>query len=386
MTDEQKVADLRRKLPATARYAYLNTGTTGPLPEPAHRALSAAWAEELDAGRIGPGRHDATVAAMDAARSALATVVRADPRSVTITQRTNDGLNIAVWGLPWQPGDEVVTTNLEHPAGLLPVYAAARRFGLVVRFADVTGPDPTAALVAQMNARTRLLLLSHASYLTGVLLPLADIVAAAHARGVLVAADGAQTAGAVPLDVGASGVDFYALPGQKWLLGPEGTGGLFVRPDLYSVVAPTFVGYRSAASFDQAGNWVPHATGARYEVGSFFAPTLVALAQSVEFVAAAGWDWVFHRIRQLAADTREQLLSIPGVTVLTPPERHAGLVAFRVAGQDSAAVVTALARAGYVVRTVPLLPPAVRVSCGFYNTEAELAGLVAEVRKLAAQA
>jgi L-cysteine/cystine lyase len=116
-------------------------------------------------------------------------------------------MNIAVWGINWQPGDEIVTTAEEHEGALLPIYTAARRLGLTLRIVEVgaSDADTLAAIASALTARTRLVVVSHVSYRTGAVLPVKDIAAEAHRVGALCAVDGAQSAGTIPLNVRALG-------------------------------------------------------------------------------------------------------------------------------------------------------------------------------------
>jgi L-cysteine/cystine lyase len=382
MTDS-RLQGIRADLPATEAFAYLNTGTAGPLPRPSAEVLRAEVQAELEQGRIVQAGFERLMTAIEDLRAAFARLLGADADEIALTHHTTEGMNIATWGLNWQPGDEILVTNLEHEGALLPAYVAARRLGVDVRVADLgLGDDPEAvlaALDANLTPRTRLLSISHVSWSTGACLPLAEIVELAHRKGTLVAVDGAQSAGAIPIDVHALGVDFYAIPGQKWLCGPEGMGAFYVRRDRISLLRPTYVGFfslRDPESWTLSGD-VLFADGAkRYEIGSLFRPGLHAMLASLTWISEkAGWEWAFKRIQELAGEARELLATLPGATVYTPPT-HAGLVSFTVEGLDPLATVEALSAQGIVIRAVPFRGGyALRVSTGFYNTCEELARL-----------
>ena len=195
-------------------------------------------------------------------RERLAALIGAESDEVALTDSTTHGVNTVVWGLPWQSGDEVVTTDVEHPGILVPLHHLARRFGIGLRIV------PPAAVRGAISERTRPVALSHVSFSTGAVLPVMEVVAS----GVPVLVDGAQAVGAVPVDVHALGVDFYAFSGQKWLCGPEGTGGLYVRRG--SSLEATFVSTHSLRSSGGGGrdpSNVTLADGAtRFEGGAFF--------------------------------------------------------------------------------------------------------------------
>lgn len=371
---------VRADLSAVTTAVYLNTGTAGPFPRAAQEALIAEAQHDFEQGRADIIGYDRVIQALDELRAAFARLLNAAPDEIAITHHTTEGMNIGTWGLNWQPGDELLITNLEHEGGLLPAYAMAQRFGVDVRVADLgLGNNPAAVLAALDEAitpRTRLLSLSHVSWSSGALLPLDQIVALAHRRGVLVLVDGAQSAGAIPLDLHASGVDFYAIPGQKWLCGPEGIGALYVRRDRLSLLRPTFVGVFSLhdpESYTLSGGLLYAAGARRYETASIFRPGVSAMLASLTWLeTAVGWDWALARIHSLAENARELLGALPGTTILTT-HAHAGLIAFTIDGIDPTTIASTLRERNIILRTIPVESGYVlRISAGFYNTEDEL--------------
>jgi L-cysteine/cystine lyase len=290
-------------------------------------------------------------------------------------------MNLAIFGQRWSPGDEIVTTNVEHGGGLLPVRLAERRFGVVVRQADLTAADGDIfdALEPLIGERTRMVALSNVSWSTGALFDLGRLIAHCRARDVLVAVDGAQSAGAVPIDAVALDFDYYAFPGQKWLMGPSGTGALYVRSALIEATSPTTIGTGAVASHADLDNYVLWPTARRFEGAS--TTNLVALAgltASLRFLLdEVGLDWALTRQRDLADRAIAGLRGLPGVEVVTP-ESHAPLVCFRVAGQRPADVVARLAEQKVVGRSVNDTG-VVRLSTGFYVLEEEVDRAVALV-------
>lgn len=371
---------IRADLSAVKATVYLNTGTAGPFPEAAQQALLDEALHNFEQGRSEIIGFERVIQALDELRAAFARLVHAEADEIALTHHTTEGMNIVSWGLNWQAGDELLTTTLEHEGGLLPAYVVAQRFGVDVRVADLgLGNDRAAVLAALDEAitpRTRLLSLSHVSWSSGALLPLKEIVALAHRRGVLVLVDGAQSVGATPLDLPASGVDFYAIPGQKWLCGPEGIGALYVRRDRLSLLRPTFVGVfslRDSESYTLSGDFL-YASGARrYETSSIFRPGVSAMLASLNWLeTTVGWEWAFERIHTLAERARELLGELPGTTILTTSD-HAGLIAFTIDGLDPTAIASTLRERNIILRTIPVANGYVlRVSTGFYNTEEEL--------------
>ena len=240
-----------------------------------------------------------------------------------------------------------------------------------------------AALDSAIRPGTRLVSISHVAWTTGALLPIARIVELAHARGALVAIDGAQAIGAIPVDVGELGADFYAIPAQKWLLGPEGMAALHVRGEGLGRAQQTFAGHFSYASHDLAGAAVLQPDARRFETAGFHRPSVVGMARSLAWLSMyVGLDWVHRRGAALARSTAARLAAIPGVELVTPVDRMATLVTFRIPGWPSDAAFEEISRRSFAIfRTVP--PDGLRISVGFYNSEEELEQFAATVELVA---
>lgn len=378
---------IRAALPATQHAAYFNTGTCGPLPLACTNAMIHDEQRESDEGRIGMSGFLAFRDAKDALRNSLARLLGCDPAEVAITHNTTEGVNYAIWGMNWKEGDEAVTTSVEHIGGLAPLYVLEQRFGVRLKIVDcgTTGEQALAAISAALSDRTRVVVLSHVAYSTGYVLPLKQIVERAHAAGALVVADGAQAAGAIPLNMHELGVDAYAVPGQKWLCGPEGTGAMYVAAASMDRFGASFSGYSSFEHFDELGSYAPQPDARRFELGSVYRPAIGGLKESVEWILnEVTLDWAFERIRTLASYCRKGLESIEGVEIITPRGDQAGLINFTFPAWDPQAVVEELADRGLLIRSVSR-PACLRVSNGFYNTEEEIDSLVAALKELSQQ-
>ena len=380
-------------MPVTGRKTYLNTGTAGPLARVTQEALEAGGRFDYETGRGTFSSFPDLLADIANLRTRFAELMGAREHEIALTHHTTDGMNIVANGLPWQAGDEIVTTSAEHEGGLLPLYVQKRRHGVVVKVVDIApedSPDEIAVNVARaIGARTRLIVLSHVNWNTGVRMPMECIAAIARERGVLTLVDGAQSAGAIPLDLGSSGVDFYAAPAQKWLCGPEGIGVLWVRAESLSLLEPTFIGFFSlvdTASYDLSGNFMPVPGAQRFEVGTVYRPAVKAMGANLEWLSRElGWQWIHTRIAALAEHTRGALMEIPEVEMVTPPGAGSGLVTFALRGYDPPRVVAELEKSDIVVRNLKD-PEALRVSTGFFNDGEDIARLVEGLRAITAKA
>lgn len=371
--------EIRREMPAVDRWVYMNTGTTGPLPLRAIRTMENQSQTEAEQGRIDPEVHRKAAELKEELRKRWAEMVGAAPTSIALTHNTTEGVGLALAGLEWNEDDEVITTNLEHSGVIMPLHLLSQRRGVRVRFVDLgTGEvDMIAALERALTPRTRMIAFSHVSYRTGAVLPMEQAAAWAREKGVWTLVDGAQGVGALPLRLSGTGVDFYAMPGQKWLCGPEGCGALYVAEDRLDEVNPTLVGW---AGLRRMGPWpevVYHPDARKFEVSSASVPLFAGMLASLQFVEEVGREPVYRRTRRLAGLFRSRLREMAGVRVVTP-EDHAGLVTFEVDGQSPEAVLERLRSRGVLMRTIPG-SPWVRASLGFFNSEDEIDRAVAAI-------
>lgn len=375
--DDDKLTTVRAQLPSILQRHYFNAGRHGPIPVPVADTLNAELRVEVEMGRGSMPARDLEKA-LDEVRRRVESLLRAPHGSVALTHNATEGVNVAVGSVRWRDGDEIVTLTTEHPSALAPLEAATLRHGVTVRRVDPQ-LDPNRAaeqIVAAMGQRTRLVMVSHVSWATGAALPVRALADACHARGALLVVDGAQSAGSIPIDVVADDVDFYAIPGQKWLCGPSGTGALYVRRELVDNALPGVAGWASIEDLDPVSgrcDWMDDAR--RFEGSSESVPLRVAFGAALRWLGDdLGFDWVHARIRDGVRRCRALLADVPGVTVVTPPGDRAGLLCFTVDGLDPDSVVFRLARRRVVVRTV-IHPRCVRACVGFYNDDADLVAL-----------
>jgi L-cysteine/cystine lyase len=389
LPDAEKLAALRDALPALAAGIYLNTGSAGPLPAETAAAMAEMTDYELRLGRSHADYFEAFLERLDEARGAVAAVIGADVGSVAIGHSASHAMNLAVWGVDLKPGDRIVTTSAEHAGGLGPVVVAGRRFGaevLAVDIGDGSNDNETlAAFDAAIAPGTRLVAFSHVLWTNGARLPIAAIAEIAHARGALVAINGAQAVGAIPVSMSDLDADFYAVPGQKWLLGPEGTGALWVSPKVFERALPTFVSWFTFQRITSPADAVLWPDARRFDDTNYFKPAVVGLARSCGWLSMyVGLPWIHERGQAMAGRAADRLASIPGVELLTPRARMATLVTFRIAGWEATPALDELAaRTFLVARTIPSID-AIRLSIGFFTTEAEIERVASVVELIAA--
>jgi L-cysteine/cystine lyase len=387
------VQKLRDEIPVLANLTYMNTGWSGPPPRRVAQALKDRIDLELEEGPTTAPVQQKGRETQALARQAAARLLNADPEDVMVTRNTTEGLNIVLSGLDWRQGDEIITCNLEHGSVLITSLVTGKRHGVKVRVVDLDPHDSRETILGKFEAaftpRTRLVFVSHVEYSTGLRLPAAELCQLAHDRGALIMLDGAQTGGHLHLDMTAEGFDFYSIPGQKWVLGYEGVGALYIRPGLIEQVHPAHTGGRAMLPTDEHGDFQPN-TGImeKFLGGSGSVPLQAAFVEAANFIQDIGVEAIEERNLDLADRFKAQLAEISSVNIIAPLSRQesSGLVSFSVAGHSPDAVVASLWNDHRIVVRQVGYPQGVRASLHFFNTEEEvdkLAGAVAELAGLA---
>jgi L-cysteine/cystine lyase len=352
---------LRAEFPVLERIAYLNAGTDGPLPA---RAVSAV-AEELQREAV-DGR---TMAHFERRtelggllREGYARALGAEPADVALTTCTSDGMAQVIGGLALGAGDEILTSDEEHP-GLLGALGAARELhGVLIR------QTPLAELAEAVSPSTRLVACSHVGWMSGSYAP-----AALGKLDVPVLLDGAQGVGAVPVDVHALGCDAYAGAGQKWLCGPDGLGMLYVTPELRERIAVSRRGYANLEDPNSGIDAQLHEDARRFDTMSLSAEAVACGLASVELLESVGWSDVHDAARSLATHLAEQLVEHGRVVA---PRDDTTLVSFE--SPDPEAERELLAERGCAVRNIPGRAW-LRASVGAWNDESDLERLLSSL-------
>jgi selenocysteine lyase/cysteine desulfurase len=355
---------------------YLNTGWAGPSPTRVIERMRTVAQQESDAGPAGPDGRELARAVEEEAREAAGALLNVPADDIVLTHGTTEGVNIVVSGLSWQPGDELLTTDLEHPAIKTPATLLAERQGVIVRPvampADATPEQAVEAVAQALTPRTKLVALSHIMFTTGLRIPAKETVQAAHDAGALVLLDGAQTGGQMILDVPAIGADFYTISGQKWLLGPTGSGALYMSPAGRERVSPLFTSPGQGSRTGLAG----------YALTSQSTPIRAGFAEALHTNWELGRESVEARIMDLASRLRAGLLDIKGVSI-SGPSAGTGLTVVSVDGHEPAAMVEAMWASERIVARTVAYPAGVRFCTAPFNNEADVDRAIEAMRRLA---
>ncbi len=384
------VARLRSEIPAVQRMTYLNTGWSGPSPVSVVEAVQRRLEYESYNGPTSPDVIESGGEVALEAREAVAGLINASPDEVLLTSSTTDGINTVMAGLPWNAGDEIITCSLEHASILLPCYQLRRLRGVEVNVLSFAPDEARGSILDKvagaLTERTRMVFFSHVEYSTGLRMPVEAIRRLTAGRGVWTLIDGAQGVGHVQVDVRALDCDFYAMPGQKWLLGPDGTGALYIRKSMIPLVEPVRVSGSWAKSYDRSGGVDPDTDCIdKLAVGTVGSPVKAGLVEGIRFVGSVGAEAIESRVLALASMLAERLTRIPGVEVLSPTQGpgQSGLVTFTMAGRDPEETARRLWLSRRIVIRNVSYPECLRASLDFFNTEEEVEILADAVRSLA---
>ncbi|MED5406013.1 MAG: aminotransferase class V-fold PLP-dependent enzyme, partial [Chloroflexota bacterium] len=370
------IEKIRSQIPVLAHTAYLNTGWSGPPPARVAQAMKNRIDQELEQGPIMPEVLAAGREIQAQAREAAARIFNASVEEVLVTRNTTEGLNIVLSGLDWNQGDEIIICDMEHGSVIAPAQLIGQRYGVGVKVVDLEMLDSRAEIVSKIEAaftpKTRMVFISHILYATGRRMPAEELRMLTKDKGILLMLDGAQTGGHIELDMTSSGFDFYSIPGQKWILGYEGSGALFMRREHLERIHPAHTGGRGVASPADAHNFQPVTDSMeKFLGGSVSVPVQVAFLEATKFIEEIGIKNIEERNLDLAESAKAKLSEVPGVTVHSPLERRdsSGLVSFSIAGQEPVPIVEKLwENHRLVVRQVGY-PAGVRASLHFFNTE-----------------
>lgn len=368
-------------------YAYLNTAGLGAIPAAVHEKVAASI------HRMGieprPG-HDIEDWWDIKNKCAGLFGSGCTKEEIALTNTATEGINIILNGLPLKEGDEVITSTHEHPALNIALLNLAHRTGIRIRtfepdFQD--GLGNARRIEDLINRRTRLIFISHVSCTTGQRFPSREIGSLARARGIWLALDGAQAVGSLPVDMKREGIDFYAISGHKWILGPKRTGVLFVDEKHLETLRPVTAGAYTDHHHDLLKRELTlQASAQRYEYGTQNEALFEGMGVGIDFIDAIGIQAVWRRNRALGEMFYEGLESIGGIEILSPvqAEYRTSMISFRIKQKNYREIASHLSKNRIRVRVVPEAGlEAIRVSFHIYNNEDEVEKALHEIRAVA---
>jgi len=378
-------------------YIYFdNAATSWPKPDVMMQAM-VDFNRNIGAnpGRSGPRLSIEEARIVFDAREAMATLLNAEgPDTIIFTRNATEALNIVLHGF-LRPGDHVITSSMEHNSVMRPLHALLEQ-GIkltVVRCSPEGVLDPS-DIERAIEKETRLIITTHASNVTGNIMPISEIAMLARARGIVYCVVAAQTAGSLPIDVKRDGIDIMAFTGHKSLYGPQGTGGFYIRPGLEKMVKPTEQGGTGSRSeFEEHPDFMPD----RFESGTPNTIGIAGLGAGAKYVLNIGIDAIREKEVSITGRFLDAISSIRGVKIYggKDPHRRTPVVSFTIEGHMPSEVSYILDREYNIMsrpglqcapsahRTIGSFPEGtVRFSFGIFNTEEQIALAISALEKI----
>jgi selenocysteine lyase/cysteine desulfurase len=385
------VAALRADTPGCARVAHFNNAGAALMPRPVIAAVQGHLAREAEIGGYEAAAEAEVEGRLAAFYTGFARLLNCGPDEVAYVENATRAWDMVFYGLKLAPGERVLVHGSEYASNVMAALHRARRDGIGVDLvpSDATGQIDLAALESLIGPRHRAVLLTHVPSQGGLVNPAEAVGAIARRHGLFYLLDACQSAGQIALDVQAIGCDALSGTGRKFLRGPRGTGFLYVRRGSLDRIEPPFVDLH--AGVWEAPDRFAFVPGTlRFENWESFVAGRLGLAVAVDYALGIGLPAIEARIAALAGGLRAELAGLPGVAVHDLGARRSGIVTFSRQGEEAVALSARL-RAGGINTSVSTLAwsrldfgprglsSVVRASVHAYNTEDEIARLVAEV-------
>lgn len=383
LVGEEFWAELRKKFPLMDSRVYLNNGTFGPSPQVVLDALKNSFVATNTSGEYGH---------IEPEREKLAAFVGIKTSEISLTHNTTEGINIMCWGLPLKAGDEVIITLHEHVGNALPWLNRAKLHGIVLKTFEpkATQAENLELIKGLVTSKTKVIAIPHITCTTGLVFPIKEISAFARGKGIFTAIDGAHGAGTIDLDLHDLGCDMYASSYHKWVLGPNGTGFLYVREGVLDQVQAYQVGAYSDLGWDLYQNppefkgYVP--TAHRFDYGSQSLPMMRGAVAAAEFHEEIGKEKVEARIKELNQflfDGLSEMGSMLDILSPAEPESRISMVTFKPKKMNYQEAAGLISKEGFRIRQVPESKlDAIRISAHIYNSKAEIDSFLEATKKV----
>ncbi len=388
------VARARRETPGCGHVLHFNNAGAALMPQPVLDATVDYLKLEAEIGGYEAAAREA--AAVERVYGAAAELLGCAPDEIAFVETATRAWDMAFYALPFAPGDRMLTARAEYASNVVALLQAARRTGAVVEVipSDETGQVSVSSLAEMIDERVKLIAITHVPTNGGLVNPAAEIGAIARAAGITYLLDACQSAGQMPIDVGAIGCDILSTASRKYLRGPRGAGMLYIRRELCQRLEPPFLD-NHAATWVSPDRYEIRDDARRFENWETNFAGKVGLGVALDYALGWGLGPIWERVQGLAGLLREELTKIPGITVRDLGAEKCGIVTFtvngvaagnmqrRLAAQAMNVTVSSVASTRFDMEARELAE-LVRASLHYYNDEAEIARFCAAVRAVAA--
>lgn len=376
---------VRKEFSLTHDRIYFNTGGLGPSPR---YVMDSTMKMMRKVNDISETEHHV----LGDIRKRAATFLGCDANELAFTRNATEGMNIiargVAQGLNLGPDDEIITTTHEHPGGAMPWLGLKNDRAVKIKLVDpVADPEENLKKILKLiSPKTKGISISHVTCTLGYKFPVKEICTEFHKRGLFCALDGAQAVGMFPVNLHDIGCDFYTTSGHKWLLGPKGTGIVYIRKEIQDKFVPEFVGAYSNSDYDLDKLELKYLnTAIATEYGTRSAPLVAGIGASMDFLDTIGMQRVAEHGAQLAGYFKQEVRKIRNVSVLTPMSLGTSnsIATFKVHGMNYVDVVHALMKRK--LRTRPVGEHhinAIRVSFHVFNQMKEVDVLLKNIREV----
>jgi cysteine desulfurase/selenocysteine lyase len=380
--DEAEIARLRRDTPGTAQVLHLNNAGCALPPQSVVDTVVGHLRREAEIG--GYEAAGEAEERLEAVYAAIARLLGCAPDEIAVVENATRAWDMAFYALPLGPGDRILTATAEYASNYIAFLQLARRRGVEIDAIpnDASGQLDVTALARMIDERVKLIAVTHVPTNGGLVNPAAEIGHVARTHGIPFLLDACQSAGQLPLDVGAIGCDMLSATGRKYLRGPRGTGFLYVRRARIGRLEPPFLDLH-AARWTSRDGFTIRPDARRFENWECNIAAKLGLGAAVDYALALGIERIRDRVVALGEELRRRLARIPGVEVRDLGTTRCGIVSLATRGHDAGAVCRALARERINVSLSTIestrldmeergLTELIRASVHYYNTEEEI--------------
>jgi cysteine desulfurase/selenocysteine lyase len=384
---------IRADTPAASRLAYLHNAGAALMPTPVVEAMKGHIDLETEIG--GYAAADRESDRLEAVYGSVARLLNAAPDEIALMENATVAWQMAFYSLPFRKGDRILTAEAEYAANYVAFLQVAKRTGAVIDVvpSDVSGELDINALERMIDERVKLIAITWVPTNGGLVNPAAAVGKIARAHGIPYLLDACQAVGQMPADVEALGCDMLSATGRKFLRGPRGTGFLYVRPALMQQLEPPMIDH-FAAPWVARDEYRLRDDARRFETWENNYTARLGLGASIDYALEIGLGPIEQRCRMLADRLRSGLASLRGITIHDLGRTPGAIVSFTMKGYEADAIVSSAAAAGITIGAshpsstridaeLRSLPPVVRASPHYYNTESEIDRLIDHLARLA---
>lgn len=384
------VEKIRTNIPSLRDIVFFNSGWSGPTPKAVLDAVNKSLEYQVQVGPSTKESLRAHISELGETKLKVAKYFFCEKENICLTPNTTLGINVALNAYNWGQNDEIVTTKNEHASVLIPLYNLKERYGTKIKLIDIDVNNPLKSFRESISKDTKAVVFSHVFWTTGLVLPVKEIVKEIKEHKIISIIDGAQAAGNLKVDLSDIDPDFYSAPGHKWLLGPHGTGFLYVSKRLMGKRPPwpSIVGYESAgdasddSQYDLNFKWNSKKDAGVFEFGGLNCSLFYGLAKALDIGINLSNEFdIYNRIHNSARYLIERLKENSNITIITS-NPHCGLVSWQHKKINSSELVSNLwSKKRILIREISNFNFC-RASVHFFNTREEIDLLVESINGL----